>query len=89
MKMEYLLHTKFANTPPEVPTTQGKQVKAPVPVVYYGRGSGAVEYKVISCPSGETAQMEAELNKFGKDGWRLVGILPPGSQVMLLFMRST
>jgi len=89
MKMEYLLHTTLSNTPPEVPSTPVKHVKPPVPVVYYGRGSGAVEYKVIPCSAGEAAQLETELNTLGKDGWRLVGILPPGSQALLLFMRST
>ena len=87
--MEYLLHTKFPNNPPEVPVNPGRHVKPAVPVVYYGRGSGAVEYRVIPCPSEDAAQLETELNTLGKDGWRLVGNLPPESQALLLFMRST
>ena len=81
--------TGFPTEVPVNPAENARPVVPPVPVVYYDEGTGAVEYKVVPCPSHVAAPLEAELNALGKHGWRLVGILPPETQALFLFMRAS
>ncbi len=92
MNFENQTYAKLSNLPHEVPINPMENARPtvpPVPVVYYDDASGAVEYRVIQCPSLEAAALETKLNKLGKQAWRLVGILPAGNQVLFVLMRSS
>jgi hypothetical protein len=75
--------------PPEVPIKLPESagfLSPPVPVVYED-SPAKVEYRVLARSSLEAAELEAELNALGREGWWLAQILTREKPALLVFVR--
>lgn len=74
-------------TPPEIPFNPPTvQPNISVPMVYIEK-SEQVEYRVKNLENFDAGNLETELNKFGRDGWWLMQIIPQEQNALLVFIR--
>lgn len=78
-------------TPPEIPfdpPIPTEQPSIPVPMVYVEKRE-QVEYRVKVLESFKAENLESELNKFGRDGWWLIQIIPQEKNALLVFSHQS